>query len=102
MSFTITNGSGFQLRLPNGWTVSVQFGAGNYGSNKDAGYTDARGQSFWEAGTAEIACLPTEGNGKWYQFSNEPSSRTDVRGYVNVPEFLEWLEVFKNLPSPEV
>jgi len=93
MSFKINNGRGFQITLPNGWTVSVQFGEGHYGSNRDREQTPANSE-FWEAKLAEIACFPSDGNGEWYQFPNED----EVKGWVTVAEFLEWLEVFKQLP----
>jgi len=34
VAFRITSGKGFQLTFPNGYTVSVQFGPGNYCSAK--------------------------------------------------------------------
>lgn len=33
--FKITNGKGFHISFENGWTVSVQFGPGNYCDNYD-------------------------------------------------------------------
>ena len=35
-SFRITSGKGFHITFKNGWTVSVQFGGGNYADNYDA------------------------------------------------------------------
>ncbi|MAH47405.1 hypothetical protein CMI37_16395 [Candidatus Pacearchaeota archaeon] len=32
--FSVTGGKGFHVRYPNGWTISVQFGWGNYCENK--------------------------------------------------------------------
>jgi len=32
-SFSISNNKGFHITFENGWTVSVQFGAGNYCDN---------------------------------------------------------------------
>lgn len=34
IGFRITRGEGFQITFENGWTVSVQFGYGNYCSRK--------------------------------------------------------------------
>ena len=31
--FKITRGTGFQMTFENGWTISVQFGYGNYCDN---------------------------------------------------------------------
>jgi len=35
MSFEISNQKGFQITYKNGYTVSVQFGGGNYCTNRD-------------------------------------------------------------------
>ncbi len=34
-NFNITDGKGFQITLPNGWIISVQFGQYNYCGNRD-------------------------------------------------------------------
>ena len=33
--FTITNGKGFQMEFKSGYTLSVQWGVGNYCDNRD-------------------------------------------------------------------
>ena len=38
--FKITSGKGFHMTFDNGYTVSVQFGAGNYGDNYDLSFDD--------------------------------------------------------------
>ena len=43
---------GFLVHLPNGWTVSVQFGPGNYGTNYDASFMSPPKQA-WHATEAE-------------------------------------------------
>lgn len=35
--FRVTNDRGFQIEFPNGWTVSVHFGNGNYCENRLCG-----------------------------------------------------------------
>ena len=94
--FQITRGQGFQITLPNGWIVSVQFGAGNYGSNRNAAFQAARQSDFWAANSAEIACFRNREGGEltYYPFDAD----SNVKGWVTVTEFLEWLEVFKKLP----
>lgn len=42
--FRITGGHGFHITFQNGWTVSVQFGGGNYCSN----YDDEIGGDDWQ------------------------------------------------------
>ena len=95
MGFKITRNKGFHIDLPNGWTVSVQFGAGNYSSNRNAEFDAEKNADVWKSKTAEIACFPTEKGGEWYSFGDD-----EVKGWVTSTEFMEWLEVFKELPSP--
>jgi len=33
--FVVTENKGYHVRFANGWSVSVQWGRGNYGSNRD-------------------------------------------------------------------
>lgn len=50
---------GFWLTFENGWTLSVQFGSGNYCANRDTAFGDGEWQ---EANpTAEIAAWPDGG-----------------------------------------
>ena len=61
-AFRITGKKGFHVTFANGWTVSVQFGPGNYCDNYDLqiGYED---QKAGERGsmTAECAVWPESG-----------------------------------------
>jgi hypothetical protein len=81
MGFVITRGEGFQLTLENGWTVSVQFGAGNYASNGD---------------TAEIAAWWGEQRDyrNWYDFGNDR-----VKGWVTADEVVKFLGMVSRLPN---
>ena len=95
--FMITMGSGFQLTLGNGWTISVQFGAGNYGSNRNAEYRAAVKEDFWEARTAEIAAWYGEqrDHRNWYNFGNDDQ----VKGWCTADEVVEFLGMIQTLPS---
>lgn len=54
--FRVTGMSGFHIKFDSGYTVSVQFGPGNYGSNYDMPYGPTRGETpVPPAETAEIA-----------------------------------------------
>jgi hypothetical protein len=60
--FKITGGKGFHITFENGWTVSVQFGPGNYADN----YNMRIGDEDKEAGnrgstTAECAVWGADG-----------------------------------------
>ena len=79
--FRIVGGKGFALKLPNGVTVSVQWGPGNYVDSdvKNADF-DAPGKAAaageqWGSNLAECAAYLTEG-GAWVA----------VTGYTGWPE----------------
>lgn len=56
-NFAITDGKGFQIKLPNGWIISVQFGQYNYCQNKDM---VQKSESGVYCANAEIAILGDE------------------------------------------
>ena len=58
MTFRIINSKGFHISFPNGWTISVQFGIGNYCGlyPYDSREYDAPAKSDrWESPDAEVA-----------------------------------------------
>lgn len=67
---------GFWMTYANGWTVSVQFGLGNYCENRDGTEMKSR--------DAEIAAWDRDGN--WYRFEND-----DVKGHVTPEEATEFM-----------
>jgi hypothetical protein len=69
--------SGFTMIFENGNTISVQFGQGNYCSNK--------GESKDTSDTAEIAMWNKEGD--WYQIQ----PHDEVKGYCNADEVAKWI-----------
>lgn len=69
--------SGFQMTFNNGNTISVQFGFGNYCSN--------RGESKDTSTTAEVAIWNKDG--KWYQIQ----SHDEVLGHCNTDEIAKWI-----------
>jgi hypothetical protein len=93
---------GFQIDYSNGWTASVQFGPGNYCSNRDMNVNPFRDDiKFMESETAEIAAWRTEArtaattNG-WYQFEDGQ----EVKGWQNatqVMQFLNMVHLFHNV-----
>jgi hypothetical protein len=56
-AFAITGQKGFHITFENGWTVSVQFGAGNYCENRNHPDWDGPVPSR----TAEVAVLSPDG-----------------------------------------
>lgn len=60
--FAITGGKGFHLTFANRWTVSVQFGPGNYCDNYDLNISDDDVKAGRDGSTtAEVACWPEGG-----------------------------------------
>jgi hypothetical protein len=68
---------GFQMSFENGNTISIQFGLGAYGSNRD--------ESKTETNLAEIAIWNKKK--EWYQFESTDS----VKGFVTTDEVAEWI-----------
>jgi hypothetical protein len=77
--FKITHGKGFHMTFENGWTVSVQWGMGNYGNYYDE-EVDGMGST-----TAEIAAWDIDGN--WYQMSEYDI----VKGHVSANDVLAFM-----------
>ena len=102
----ITEGKGFHLDLPNGVTVSVQFGPGNYADQEvrsagfDAPAKAAANGEFWGSNLAECAAYLTGSNLSWVAVPGftgpigEDDSDTfydDVCGYMNVQQVLDFI-----------
>jgi hypothetical protein len=103
--FRIVGGKGFALKLPNGVTVSVQWGPGNYVDSdvKNADF-DAPGKAAaageqWGSNLAECAAYLTEG-GAWVAvtgYTGSPEGADpddfydDVVGHLNVSQVLDFI-----------
>ena len=84
--FRITEGRGFQMTFANGWTVSVQWGAGNYCPNhhvlpSEGMYTE----SAYEAMQRKLGAVgsPVAEVGWW-----KDSGDVEVSGYMSPDEVL--------------
>jgi hypothetical protein len=88
MSFTAMDNKGFHFQLPNGWTVSVQFGPGNYCQHYhgDLRFDDPMKARKWTSETAEVAAW--DANGEWFKFS---SSGDTVEGYQDAAKVLKFI-----------
>lgn len=78
--FRINDNKGFQVKFDNGYTVSVQFGPGNYGSNYSLSMLDNMGKPM-TAATAETALIDPDGNFVAYKDG-------DVQGYQSPADVL--------------
>lgn len=67
--FDITEGKGFHIRFENGWTISVQIGAGNYCTNRN---NFLYGQYVGPSYTAEVAVFAQDQSGKDVWEKNSP------------------------------
>lgn len=85
-NFASTNNRGFQMTFENGWTISVQFGFGNYCSNINHpdGWYASKGVEYFSCPDAEIAIW--DSFGEYYNFGNDT-----VKGYCSTDEVAEWI-----------
>jgi len=79
--------TGFQIMFENGWTVSVQFGRGNYCDNRSMKFV---GQEIVnKSPDAEIAAW--DENGVWYKFDESNT----VKGWVKSDEVADFIAMIK-------
>ena len=112
----ITEGKGFHLDLPNGVTVSVQFGPGNYADQevKNAGFDApakaAANGEFWGSNLAECAAYITGSNLSWVAVpgftgpigdEDVETFYDDVCGYMTIQEVLDFINLASQLVNPE-
>ena len=112
----ITEGKGFHLDLPNGVTVSVQFGPGNYADQEvrnagfDAPAEAAANGEFWGSNLAECAAYITGSNLSWVAVpgftgpigdEDVETFYDDVSGYMTIQEVLDFINLASQLVNPE-
>jgi len=79
----INDNKGFQITFDNGYTVSVQFGPGNYGSNRNLKMLENMNKPM-TATTAETALIGPDGGFVTYKDD-------DVQGHQTVNDVLALL-----------
>tara|TARA_Y100000389_G_scaffold204382_1_gene256623 strand:- start:4143 stop:4526 length:384 start_codon:yes stop_codon:yes gene_type:complete len=89
MSFKISDQKGFQITYKNGYTVSVQFGGGNYCTNRDLPIEDY-GKAVPPSDTAETALMTKDG---FVEYQGD-----DVQGYMSPSEVLKLMVFAESLP----
>jgi len=95
MSKFSTTGKGFHLTFENGLTISVQWGYGNYCSNKSYRWGEEEvlaKEGFFDATTAEIAVW--DESGTWMRFEHD-----QVKGWVTSDEVADYITKVKNATS---
>ena len=110
----ICDNKGFQLDLPNGITVSVQWGPGNYvdqdvkNADWDAPKKAIDGDELWGSNTAECAAYLTDGNGlEWVAVpgftgpmsDDDDSFWDDVVGHLDVQGVLDFINLASQLDA---
>ena len=112
----ITEGKGFHLDLPNGVTVSVQFGPMNYcdqdvrNAGFDAPAKAAANGEFWGSNLAECAAYITGSNLSWVAVpgftgpigdEDVETFYDDVCGYMTVQEVVDFINLASQLTGDE-
>jgi hypothetical protein len=87
----ITSGKGFQMTFANGWTISVQFGAGNYCDNRSMSTTSASDQLAGEEGSANAEIAAWDKDGKWHNFGAD-----QVKGWQTPDEVAAFIADIAN------
>ena len=93
--------TGFTVDFPNGWTVSVQWGAGNYSDNQ----TKVTSQTPFEGSssrTAEVASWRTDARSTQAWYDGNPNG---VQGHMDAGRVMEYIRMISDLedaPQPEV
>lgn len=89
-SFMITMSKGIHITFDNGYTLSIQWGPGNYGSNYDLEF-GPRPIPDYKADTVEVAVW--DRNGTWDKYDGDT-----VRGYVPANEVLDLINTIRARP----
>lgn len=102
-NFAITSGKGFHIRFANGVTVSVQFGAGNYGDHYDTPFENEKGpHHIWDSDTAEVAVWGSDDN--WLENGKVCRPGDAVEGYQNPEQVLatlNWAAAWRKEVEPD-
>ncbi len=87
VGFFITGKKGFHITFANGYTVSVQFGPGNYCEHYDRDFDDAEDCGKEGSLTAECAVWPQKGQmiayGDWDNTVSSHSTAAEVLELLN-------------------
>lgn len=88
-NFCVTDGKGFHITFVNGWTVSVQFGPGNYCDNYNSRFDENARRRCGEQGSSTAECAVWGGDGNMVRhFDGETVSNRSTP--AEVLELLNW------------
>lgn len=95
--FSIFAGKGFSLEFDNGYTLSVQFGPGNYCAKRRAGLDEpgevASNYESWRCGDAEVAVIRPDGSLVPLEGGDE------VQGWVSVDRVADLIQLVRTNPE---
>lgn len=100
-TFNITENKGFQMTFENGFTISVQWGYGNYCSNQSCNHShqDERKHSCFGAYTAEIAVWHKDSEREFLQI--EGNCWGHVIGWLTADQVATWITKVANAKTKE-
>lgn len=79
MTFIITGYKGFRIQFENNWAASVQFGSGNYCTNRDSDWESPSKTDLWHSSSAETALINPAGEFVEYDGEEVQSYRTPAQ-----------------------
>ena len=93
------NEGGFRVDCPNGWTVSIQWGAGNYGDNnwKRSQQAPVGG---WKSRTAEVAAWRTNARDSEAWYDGNPNGVRRWQAVGDVMEYMRMISDLEDKPQP--
>ena len=106
--FDTCGNHGFHIGFDNGYTISVQFGPGNYCEQYDASFDAPKSSYFWKSKDAEVAVLDGAGDfvtGKILDEMKSDLPRDDVMeiaASVSPDEVAKMIAIISALPKQEV
>lgn len=86
--FKVTDGKGFQMTFANGWTVSVQWGFGNYCDNYHKQWSLNANVVMGAEGSATAEIAAWDANKVWYKFPTDT-----VKGYCTPDEVADFIKM---------
>lgn len=103
--FKITNGKGFHITFPNGYTASIQWGWGNYCDNYDFGdgYKpyEERMRESGAKGSSNAEAAFWEPHGTWYHPACLEENGDDVYPRLTTMQVLSALNEIAAMPPKE-
>ena len=85
--FRTTGNKGFQITFSNGYTLSVQFGPGNYVTDRSSDYLAPMKTEFWESKDAKLASWSEEETAATKPTVDESNETAELtKGWVSLSE----------------